>query len=185
MMFRRMARLSALTNSPQTDCECMRRIPGACELARPTRNDAASLDVLRPEPANEREPGDVAADLRADGDEYGPVRHVALLLVWWWGLWWGATAGLRVERLNMLKRRVDVAEALSDPRGVETFGTPKAHERRSVPFPAFLAELLAARCDGKGRGDLVFSTPTVRCCGAATSASALRSRRPGAAVGRP
>jgi integrase len=75
------------------------------------------------------------------------------------GLRWGEMAGLRVHRLDMLRRRIDVAEAVSDPRGVVTFGTPKAHERRSVPFPAILAELLAARCEGKARDDLVFSTP--------------------------
>lgn len=32
------------------------------------------------------------------------------------------------------------------------------HERRSVPFPAFLAPLLAVRCAGKARDELVFTT---------------------------
>ena len=44
-------------------------------------------------------------------------------------------------------------------------GTPKSHEARSVPFPAFLAEPLAKQCEGKSRDQLVFGdgvdlTPT-------------------------
>lgn len=35
-------------------------------------------------------------------------------------------------------------------------GTPKTHERRSVPYPKFLATPIAAACEGKGRDDLVF-----------------------------
>ncbi len=37
-------------------------------------------------------------------------------------------------------------------------GTPKTHENRSVPFPRFLAEPLAACCAGKARDQLVFDT---------------------------
>jgi integrase len=36
-------------------------------------------------------------------------------------------------------------------------GTPKSHERRSVPFPAALSDELSALEVGKGRGDLVFT----------------------------
>lgn len=36
-------------------------------------------------------------------------------------------------------------------------GTPKNHKRRTVPFPAFLAESLAKKCKGKGRDGLVFA----------------------------
>ncbi|BCW57454.1 hypothetical protein StoSoilB20_08010 [Arthrobacter sp. StoSoilB20] len=33
---------------------------------------------------------------------------------------------------------------------------PKNHKKRTVPFPRFLSDQLAARCEGKGRNDLVF-----------------------------
>ncbi|MBN9632169.1 MAG: tyrosine-type recombinase/integrase, partial [Actinobacteria bacterium] len=35
-------------------------------------------------------------------------------------------------------------------------GTPKTHERRSVPFPEFLSEPLGSACAGKARDALVF-----------------------------
>jgi integrase len=39
------------------------------------------------------------------------------------------------------------------------WSTPKTHERRSVPFPAALADELSALMVGKGRDALVFDTP--------------------------
>lgn len=39
-------------------------------------------------------------------------------------------------------------------------GTPKNHEKRSVPFPRFLGDQLARQCEGKGRDDLVFPGET-------------------------
>lgn len=39
------------------------------------------------------------------------------------------------------------------------WSTPKSHERRSVPFPTFLADELAALMAGKSRDDLVFTAP--------------------------
>jgi integrase len=66
-------------------------------------------------------------------------------------------AALRVGRLDRARRRIDVNEAVSEPRGVLVWGTPKTHERRSVPFPALLDDLLARRCAGKGREGLVFT----------------------------
>lgn len=85
--------------------------------------------------------------------DYGDV----VLFLSYTGLRWGEMAALKVRSLNMLKRRIEVSEAVSDVRGELVWGTPKNHDARSVPFPAFLAELLAARCVGKGRDDLVFS----------------------------
>jgi integrase len=73
------------------------------------------------------------------------------------GLRWGEMAALRVESFDMLRRRVHVTEAVAEVRGKLVWGTPKDHERRSVPFPAFLAPPLAQLMKGKARGDLVFT----------------------------
>jgi integrase len=88
-------------------------------------------------------------------EELGEHGDVALFLAYT-GLRWGEMAALRVSRLDMLRRRVEVAEAVSEPRGQLVWGTPKSHERRSVPFPSLLAGPLSRRCIGKGRDDLVF-----------------------------
>jgi integrase len=93
--------------------------------------------------------------LAAHCKDYGDV----VLFLAYTGLRWGEMAALKVKSLNMLKRRIDVAEAVADVRGHIVWGTPKNKEARSVPFPAFLAESLARRCEGKGREDLVFTAP--------------------------
>ncbi|WP_166805563.1 site-specific integrase [Cryobacterium ruanii] len=50
-----------------------------------------------------------------------------------------------------------VAEAVSDPRGRVIWGTPKSHDRRSVPFPNFLEESLQSRCQDRRANDLVYT----------------------------
>jgi integrase len=75
------------------------------------------------------------------------------------GLRWGEMAALRVGASDMLRRRVHIHEAVAEVGGRLVWSTPKSHERRSVPFPTFLAEELAALMVGKGREDLVFTAP--------------------------
>ena len=75
------------------------------------------------------------------------------------GLRWGEMAALRVESFDMLRRRVNIREAIAEVNGRVVWSTPKSHERRSVPFPSFLAKPLAAQMIGKKREDLVFTSP--------------------------
>jgi integrase len=89
-------------------------------------------------------------------DELGENGDVALLLAYT-GLRWGEMAALRVSRLDLVRRRVEVTDAVSEPRGQLVWGTPKSHERRSVPFPSLLTGPLSRRCIGKARDDLVFA----------------------------
>ena len=72
------------------------------------------------------------------------------------GLRWGEMAALRIGEFDMLRRRVNVSRAVTESGGLQ-WSTPKRWERRSVPFPATLADDLAARMIGKGRDDLVFT----------------------------
>jgi integrase len=61
-----------------------------------------------------------------------------------------------------MRRRITVAESVTEVRGHLTWGTPKSHQVRSVPAPSFLANLLAGVLGGKGSDDLVFTTMTGR-----------------------
>lgn len=72
------------------------------------------------------------------------------------GLRWGEMAALRVQDFDMLRRRVNVSRSVTESGGL-VWSTPKTHERRSVPFPAALADELAALMVGRGRDDLVFT----------------------------
>jgi integrase len=72
------------------------------------------------------------------------------------GLRWGEMAALRVQDFDMLRRRVNVSRSVTESSGLH-WSTPKTHERRSVPFPAVLADELAALMVGKDRDALVFT----------------------------
>ncbi|WP_264071718.1 tyrosine-type recombinase/integrase [Mycolicibacterium komossense] len=75
------------------------------------------------------------------------------------GLRYGEMAALKVQNFDMLRRRVNIRESVTEVVGKLTWSTPKTHERRSVPFPRFLAEDLAVQMQGKRRTDLVFTAP--------------------------
>jgi integrase len=93
--------------------------------------------------------------LACEVDPYGSVvRFLAYT-----GLRWGEMAALRVGSFDMLRRRVNVREAVAEVKGRLVWSTPKSHEQRSVPFPRFLNEELAALMVGKSRDDLVFTAP--------------------------
>jgi integrase len=67
------------------------------------------------------------------------------------GLRAGEIAALRVGRLDMLRRRVEVAEPLSIVPGHGlVFGPTKNYQRRTVPLPAFLADELAQHLASHG-----------------------------------
>ena len=72
------------------------------------------------------------------------------------GLRWGEMAALRVQDFDMLRRRVNVSRSVTESGGL-VWSTPKTWERRSVPFPAVLADELSALMVGKSRDDLVFT----------------------------
>jgi len=74
------------------------------------------------------------------------------------GLRWGEVTALRVRHLDTLKRRLNVEENAARAKGKIVVGTPKTHERRSVPYPAFLAVELAVQCEGREREHLIFGT---------------------------
>ena len=90
--------------------------------------------------------------------EISPYGSVVRFLAYT-GLRWGEMAALRVDSFEMLRRRVNVRDAVAEVKGRIVWSTPKSHERRSVPFPQFVSEELAALMVGKSREDLVFTAP--------------------------
>jgi integrase len=72
------------------------------------------------------------------------------------GLRWGEMAALRVQDFDMLRRRVNISRSVTESGGL-VWSTPKTYERRSVPFPAALADELSALMVNRSRDDLVFT----------------------------
>jgi integrase len=75
------------------------------------------------------------------------------------GLRWSELAALRAEHVDLLRRRLNICEAVTEINGGPlAWGTPKSHEARSVPLPRFLVDELAAHLAGRGKRDLLFTT---------------------------
>jgi integrase len=67
------------------------------------------------------------------------------------GLRWSEVAGLRVGRLDLLRRKLTVAETLAEVRGHVHFADVKTKAaRRTLDVPPFLAEMLAEHLAGRG-----------------------------------
>ncbi len=87
---------------------------------------------------------------------------VLIRLAAYTGLRAGEIGALRVGRLDLLRRRIEVVESLAEEPWVWlVFGPPKTYERRAVALPPSLCEELAAYLADRSRERyaLVFSAP--------------------------
>jgi integrase len=90
--------------------------------------------------------------------EVGGQHRALILTLAFCGLRWGEVAALRVKRVDLLRRRLTVAESVTEVSGRLTWGTPKSHQARQVPIPRSLVALLTEVMVGKAADDLVFTT---------------------------
>ncbi|MHA3838258.1 tyrosine-type recombinase/integrase [Terrabacter sp. AAH1] len=75
------------------------------------------------------------------------------------GLRFGELAALRVRRVNLLRRRLVIAESVTEVAGRAVWSLPKTNRTRTVPFPPSLAQWIERQCQGKGPEDLLFTAP--------------------------
>ncbi len=75
------------------------------------------------------------------------------------GLRWGELVALRRSRMDILRRRIEVAEAATEIGGELSWGTPKNHESRTVTMPSTFLDKLAAHLGSVARDGLVFTAP--------------------------
>lgn len=124
--------------------------------ARMARNPAEGVRLPRPALSDHRYLDHVQVAALADRcGRYGlVVRFLAYT-----GLRWGELAALKAGRIDLLRRRVLIVESVTEVNGRLTWGTPKNHERRSVPMPRFLADEVEVRIRHKHADDLVFTAP--------------------------
>jgi len=128
----------------------------AVKDGRIIRNPAAGVELPRIVTRERRylTHNQVAALADAAG-EYGLLVQVLAYT----GLRWGEAAALRVGRVDVLRGRLRVVEAVVDVNGQMIFGSPKSHQARSVPLPRFLREGIAQAMAGRGPDQLVFPSP--------------------------
>jgi len=121
------------------------------------RNPASGVRLPRGAPKEKRwlTHVEVAALADAAGDCGGLVIRVLAYT----GLRFGELAALRVSRVDMTRRRITVAESVTEVAGKAVFGTPKTHATRSVSLPQFLLDRLADQVADKPDDAFVFPAP--------------------------
>ena len=90
-------------------------------------------------------------------DACGPQRLLVLVLACT-GLRWGEATALRVRRVDLLRGRLRIEEAVTEVNGKLVFGTPKTHATRTVVVPRFLLDDLAEHLAGKSAEAFVFAS---------------------------
>jgi integrase len=93
-------------------------------------------------------------------DAFDKRYRAAILLDSYAGLRAGELFGLKVGRVDRLRRQLAVVEIVTEVEGVNHVGPPKTRAgRRTVPIPSFVMTELAPHLDGRLPDDLVFPAP--------------------------
>ena len=92
----------------------------------------------------------------AHRDQY----RLAVFMLAYCGLRWSEIAAMRVDSVDLSRRRMHVKAAVVEVDGEGlVWGTPKSHEARWVPIPSFLADELCGHIASKRPDELLFTSP--------------------------
>lgn len=87
----------------------------------------------------------------AAGDKAVIVRLLAYS-----GLRFGEFAALKVGGVDLRRRRLQVEASVTEVNGVMEWSDPKDYERRSVPYPPFLQQVIIEQVKGRQRDEILF-----------------------------
>lgn len=162
MVQRWVAELTAAGKAPATVAKAYQLLGGALRAAVRAKliphdpTEGVRLPKIEREEMRFLSPAEVAGLAEVIDPRY----RALVLLGAYGGLRFGELAGLRRERVDLLRRRVDVAEILVEVRGHHHFGPPKTRAgRRSVPLPRVAAAALEEHVAGIEADALVFTAP--------------------------
>lgn len=79
----------------------------------------------------------------------GSPHDVVVLVLAYTGLRWGELAALRVRDVDVGRSRLSIQRSMTEVSGRAVIGTPKNHQRRTVPVPAFLRDRLQEQVAGR------------------------------------
>ncbi|GAA2469868.1 tyrosine-type recombinase/integrase [Terrabacter carboxydivorans] len=128
----------------------------AVKDGRLSRNPAAGVQLPR---AVRADPRFLSAAEVARLVEAAQPNGLSVAVLAFCGLRFGELAALRVRRVNLLRRRLVIAESVTEVAGRAVWSLPKTNRTRTVPFPPSLAQGIEGQCQGKGPEDLLFTAP--------------------------
>lgn len=89
----------------------------------------------------------------------GQMGDVVLTLAYT-GLRWGEMAALTGSSVDTSRRRLRIELSVTEVGGRLVWSEPKDHQRRSVPYPGFLDDMLTNRIEAAGDAGTLFPTPS-------------------------
>jgi integrase len=117
-------------------------LKAAVRARRITSNPAVGTPLPR---ATRRQPRFLTADEVDALAGVVPERYEALiLLLAYGGIRWAEAVGLKIGRVNLLRRRIEINETLSEVNGMLYVVPPKTWESRTIAIPPFVADALGA-----------------------------------------
>lgn len=124
------------------------------------RNPADGIDSLPRKTSRQEHRYLTPAELHAVANASGPHRALVLVLGYC-GLRWGEAIALRVQDVDLERRRLSVRRNAVETLGTIHEGTPKTRAgARQVPVPRVVADALAPIVAGAPAEALVFPGPT-------------------------
>ncbi len=133
-------------------------LKAAVRSRRLPSNPALGISLPRP---TRRPPRFLNASQVDDLSHVVPEQYVGLVYVLaYGGLRWAEAIGLKTKHVNLLRRRVDVRETLSEVGGRFHVVPPKTWEARTVAIPPFVADVLGShigRFADAGSESLIFT----------------------------
>jgi integrase len=145
--------------------QCVMALSQMLDLAvkdgRLLRNPIADLRKPRPVAGEDQVflTHEELARLAQECGSYGSERDEVLALFrGYTGLRWGEVRALKIKRVDLLRQRIEIAANLPDGTPPDQPVAPKNHQRRVVPFPAFLTGGLQGVVGARGRDDFLFAT---------------------------
>ena len=133
----------------------------ACDEGKIPSNPASRLNVKKPA-TREIRPLELE-QVRAIAAEVDDRYRALVLLLGFCGLRIGEASALRIRRLDMSRRRLEIVEAASEVAGRRIVKETKTGKPRVVTLPGFLVDELARHvdeyCDVSDSESLVFTAP--------------------------
>ena len=133
--------------APATSRSCLQLLTSILESARldGLLPDNPCRGVTTPPPAQGRETFLTREQVAATCERVEPDDEAVIITLAYTGMRWGELAGLHAGRLDLIRRRIEVAETLVEVSGARTVkGYPKGKKRRSVPLAEIVVQQVAA-----------------------------------------
>ncbi len=150
LVFKLAVRSGAIKHNPALDIKAPR--PAKKEMVFLTEDQVCALaDEIRNPPPLSR------GATHRDGGY--PDYALLVLFAAYTGLRAGEIGALRVSKIDLMRRRVEVSESADEAHGGFNIGPTKTYSRRSVGLPAPLVDMLAPYLATRNHRGLVFEGP--------------------------